>query len=82
MHLGSRPAGPAVLPGPAAVPDSAVVPDSAPPPPGLTRRTGFPPGAFAEEQARRAAFLTDLVARGVRARTEVRRALAAYSGVR
>jgi hypothetical protein len=56
----------------------AVVPYTGTPPPGLTRRTGKTPETFAEEQARRAAFLADLAARGIRARADVRRALAAY----
>lgn len=56
----------------------AVVRPADPPPPGLTRSTGHTPDSFVEEQSRRAAFLTDLVARGVRSRVEVRRALAAY----
>lgn len=49
------------------------------PPPGLTRRTGHSAAGFVAEQARRAAFLADLVARGVRHRRDVRRALAAYA---
>jgi hypothetical protein len=50
------------------------------PPPGLCRRAGLTPDAFAAEQERRAAFLADLLSRGVRARADVRRAVAAYAG--
>ena len=51
-----------------------------PPPPALTLRTGHTAASFTEEQSRRAAFLADLAARGVRSRAEVRPALAAYRG--
>ena len=49
-----------------------------PPPPALLRRAGLTAAAFAAERDRRAAFLAELSARGVRAVPEVRRALGAY----
>jgi hypothetical protein len=49
-----------------------------PPPPALTLRPVHIPASFTEEQSRRAAFLADLVAHGIRARADVRQALAAY----
>lgn len=51
------------------------------PPLGLLRRTELGPEEFANERERRAAFLGDLAARGVRTVAEVRRELAAYSRV-
>jgi hypothetical protein len=51
------------------------------PPPGLLRHTGLGPDEFANERERRAAFLGDLAARGVRPVAEVRQELAAYTGV-
>ncbi|HEX5503419.1 MAG TPA: type II secretion system protein E [Thermomicrobiales bacterium] len=49
-----------------------------PPPPGLSRRAGLSAAMFVAERERRAAYLGDLAARGVRAVHAVRRALAAY----
>jgi energy-coupling factor transporter ATP-binding protein EcfA2 len=60
----------------------AIVHRDDPPPDGLLRRTGLTADAFARERARRAAFLADLAARGVRAVADARRALAGYRGER
>ena len=56
-----------------------IVHDHAPPPPGLLRRTGLSAAEFVAEREHRAAYLADLAARGVRAFSDVRRALVDYA---
>ena len=58
---------------------AVVAHDDAAPPIGLLRRTGLDAAAFGRECARRAAFLSDLQSRGVRAAADVRRAIAGYA---
>lgn len=58
---------------------AAVVHDAGALPPGLLRLTGRTAAEFAAVCQRRAAFLAELVARGVLAVPDVRRALAAYA---
>lgn len=49
-----------------------------PPPPGLAHRVGLAPDTFSAARDERAAFLTALLARGVRDRAAVRQELAAF----
>ena len=58
---------------------AAIVHDHTQPPAGLLRRTGLSAAEFVAERERRAAYLADLAARGVRAVADVRRALVDYA---